>query len=88
MENKNLKNLMMFFYFIYLFIFLSSRLLKVWACGILVPWPEIEPGPSAVKAWSPNYWTTREFLPLEFWRHQQDLTFLEPGTVWEHYILS
>ena len=30
-------------------------------CGILVPWPGIESGSSAVKAWSPNYWTTREF---------------------------
>ena len=31
------------------------------ACGILVPRPGIEPGPSAVRAQSPNYWTTREF---------------------------
>ena len=31
------------------------------ACGILVPQPGIEPGPSAVKAWSPNHWTAREF---------------------------
>ena len=31
------------------------------ACGILVPWPGIEPWPSAVKVWSPNPWTTREF---------------------------
>ena len=31
------------------------------ACGILVPWPGIEPGPSAVKAQSPKHWTTREF---------------------------
>ena len=30
------------------------------AGGILVPWPEIEPGPSAVKAQSPNHWTARE----------------------------
>ena len=27
----------------------------------LVPWPGVEPVPSAVKVWSPNYWTTREF---------------------------
>ena len=32
------------------------------ACGILVPGPGIEPMPSAVKAWSPNHWTAREFL--------------------------
>ena len=31
------------------------------ACGILVPWPGIEPGPSAVKVLSPNHWTIREF---------------------------
>ena len=31
------------------------------ACGILVPRPGIEPGPSAVKARSPNHWTAREF---------------------------
>lgn len=30
-------------------------------CGILVPWPGIEPGPSAVKAESLNHWTIREF---------------------------
>ena len=35
------------------------------ACGNLVPWPGIEPGPRAVKAQSPNHWTTREF-PRQF----------------------
>ena len=30
------------------------------ACGILVPQPGIKPVPSAVSAWSPNHWTTRE----------------------------
>ena len=30
-------------------------------CRILVPWPEIEPVPPAVEAWSPNHWTAREF---------------------------
>ena len=29
-------------------------------CGILVPWPGTEPGPSAVRAWSPKYWTSRK----------------------------
>ena len=33
------------------------------ACGILVPWPGTEPGPLAVRAQSPNYWTTGE-LPI------------------------
>ena len=32
------------------------------ACGILVPWPRIELGPSAVKSWCLNQWTTREVL--------------------------
>ena len=32
------------------------------AYGILVSWPGIEPGPSAVKAQNPNHWTVREFL--------------------------
>ena len=36
----------------------SSRLF----CGILVPPPEVEPRPSAVKAQSPDHWITREFL--------------------------
>ena len=36
------------------------------ACGILVPRPVIEPGPSAVKAWGPNLWTAREFPGDEF----------------------
>ena len=32
------------------------------ACRILVPWPGgIEPEATAVKALSPNYWTSREF---------------------------
>ena len=31
------------------------------AYKILVPWPGIEPVPSAVKVWSPNHWTAREF---------------------------
>ena len=29
------------------------------ACGILVPRPGIEP--TAMKVWSPNHWTAREF---------------------------
>ena len=30
-------------------------------CGVLVPQPGTEPGPTSVKAPSPNYWTAREF---------------------------
>ena len=33
-------------------------------CRILVPQPEIEPGPSAVKMQSPNQWTCRGFPRL------------------------
>ena len=32
------------------------------ACGVLVPWPGIEPGPLAVKFRSPNHETARECL--------------------------
>ena len=39
------------------------------ACRILVPQPGIEPGPSAMKAWSPNHWTSREF-PLWLSKHK------------------
>ena len=36
-------------------------------CGILVPQPGIEPGPLAVKVWSPNHRTAREFpMPVYF----------------------
>ena len=31
------------------------------ACGSLVPWPDIEPKPLAVKAQTANHWTAREF---------------------------
>ena len=34
------------------------------ACRILVPWLGIEPGSLAVRAWSPNHWTAREFPTL------------------------
>ena len=32
------------------------------ACGILVPWPGMEPTPLAVEAWSLNHLTTRKSL--------------------------
>ena len=35
-------------------------------CGILVPQPVIEPVPLAVRTWSPNHWTIREFLEKYF----------------------
>ena len=47
------------------------------AFGILVPRPGIEPGPSAVKVWSPNHWTAREVpVALKFyWRSIRIKTF-------------
>ena len=42
---------------VYMYIYIS--LLK--ACRMLVPLTGVEPGPLAVKVWSPNHWTTREF---------------------------
>ena len=38
---------------------------------ILVPQPGIEPTPLAVKEWSPNHWTAREFLVAMFSDHGQ-----------------
>ena len=34
------------------------------ACGILVPRPGVEPGPSAARMGSPNHWTAREVPTL------------------------
>ena len=49
------------------------------ACAILVPWPEIEPMSSAVKAYSPNYWTAREFPVINIHWHS---TGEGPGDLW------
>ena len=46
---------------IFLFLFFFFDWASV-ACGILVPQPEIEPSPSAVRTQSPNHWTTSKFL--------------------------
>ena len=40
------------------------------ACGILVPRPGIKHVPPAVKVWSPNHWTAREF-PVQFNKRQE-----------------
>ena len=48
------------------------------ACRILVPQPGIEPRPTAVKALSPNYWTTREFPPSTFLNSFPFQQFLHP----------
>ena len=52
------------------------------ACGILVPQPGIEPGPWAVKVWSPNHWTAREFLGAQFLEDEFEKPVTHPsGTV-------
>ena len=40
--------------------------LHVAACKIFVPRPEIEPGAAAIKVLSPNHWTARDVLEVEF----------------------
>ena len=50
-----------FFLFFFLFFWLHST-----ACGILVPWPGIEPLPPAVEAQSLNHWTTGEVPVCRF----------------------
>ena len=49
------------FVFVFVFVFWPHCV----ACGILLPPPGFGPGPSAVKAQSPNPWTAREF-PIVF----------------------
>ena len=56
-------------------IFWSVPLL---ACRIFVPWPGIEPKPSAVKAQCPNRWTTREFPQQWFFVINQKCTGHHP----------
>ena len=47
------------FFFVWLFLFSLGRAGA--ACGILVPQPETELKPLAVRARSPNHWTARAF---------------------------
>ena len=48
--------------------FLKKAQLLFWpchvTCGVLVPWPGIEPIPQAVKVQSTNHWTARKFPAL------------------------
>ena len=46
----------LFFLSFFLFFFFNGCT----ACGILVPWPRIEPVPTAVETQSPNPWTARK----------------------------
>ena len=47
-------------------------------CGILVPRPGIEPGPSALRTQSPSCWTTRNFLIQFFMIFALCLQFSSP----------
>ena len=46
------------------------------AFGILVPWPESEPRPSAVKVWSPNHLTARQFLGACFFIYSRSVVWV------------
>ena len=54
--------------FSFIFLILFQKKLFIYlvvlslSCSMwdLVPWPEIEPRPRALEAWSLSYWTTRE----------------------------
>ena len=63
-------------YYYYYYYYLPRRK----ACGILVPQSGIEPGPWALKARIPNYWTARE-LPI-------CIIYLIPTrTLWVGYLI-
>ena len=53
---KNLPQTTKFFLFFFFFFWPCCT-----ACVILVLWPGIKTGPSAVKVWSPSHWITGNF---------------------------
>ena len=55
------------------------------ACGILVPQSGTGPGPSAVRAGSPNHWTTRECPCLPFLKSPHSLNCLCWPDVQSHF---
>ena len=66
--------LLWYFIVTYLFIGHSEQLVR-----IFIPWPGIKPRPSAVKARSPDHWTTREFPVIFFfngWRRSYHIALL------------
>ena len=64
-------------------IFVQACKFLAVARGILVPWPGIEPGPSALGPWHLSHWATREvphctanyFLPCYPTAHMGDANF-------------
>ena len=57
-----LKNVNSYYFCVYFF----SHAMQPVGCGILVPLPGIEPGPSTVGAWNPKHWIAREFPQMCF----------------------
>ena len=58
--------LQLYFFIFYFILFLKIFWPRHTTCGILVPWPRIEPGRLAVKVQSPNHWTAKEFPTIIF----------------------
>ena len=60
------------------------------ACGILVPQPGIEPGPSTVRARSPNRWTTGEFPKMHLFKGYNSVVFsiVAEFCIHPHYLMS
>ena len=52
----------LFIFFLYFSLFFEGGGLCYEAYKILIPLPGMKAVPLAVEAWSPNHWTTREFL--------------------------
>ena len=53
------------------------------ACGIFVPWPGVEPGPSAVTTWNPKHYTANEFpVPycFDYFTFVVQSLVIEPGS--------
>ena len=67
-----------FFYF--LFFWLPGV-----ACGILVPWPGVEPGSSAVTGRCPNPWATTGSLKCTSWSPHIHKVILGVGTWGSNY---
>ena len=68
----------------FLFFFFFNLWLCCTACGILVPWPGIEPAPSALEVWRVNHWTAREVLE-QSWiksdvKNQWPLCWIQPAS--------
>ena len=57
------------------------------ACGILVPWPGIEPASPALEAWSLNHWTARE-VPVLSCKEKNFTLFFIPSRFYLHFVVS